>query len=456
MSKKIIVIGSGPAGYPAAFKLAELGAEVTVVEKEQVGGVCLNWGCIASKSYLDAAHRFHAMHSLKDLTQDGSENLLKSVQDKLSWEKIQNRRLHTITKLRNGLKMQFKAKKINLVSGTASFKSSNEINIETDGKTITEKFDYAIIACGTESFFPPPFNAHKEKLLDNKTVFSLEKLPKSIIIVGGGVIGVEFACLFNAMGTKVDIVEIMPDILVGEDANIVRVLKTSFEKSGIKIHLGKKAKDVEINGGVKKITLEDGTEMQAEHILVAAGRTAELENLKLDNVSVKWDKKGIAVDENFQAGQKNIYIIGDVNGKMLLAHAASAQGVACANNIMGQKSFYDNNLVPKCIYTWPESASVGLNKTQAEKAGKQVKTLKAFFMSNGKAQATGETQGFVQITVDAASDEILGAQIIGSGATEIIHTFAVALYTKMKTEDLKKIIFAHPTMSETIHEALYR
>jgi dihydrolipoamide dehydrogenase len=455
MSKKIAVIGSGPAGYPAAFRLAGLGADVTVIEKEEIGGVCLNWGCIPSKSYLDSAHRLEILKSLENLTADGSETELEKISKNISWEKIQSRRTQTVSMLKKGLEHAFKLKKINLIKGMASFVSNKEISIKTQGKTIKETFDYFIIACGSESFFPPPFGKYKEKLLDNKSVFSLEKQPHSIIIIGGGVIGVEFACFFSALGVKVDIVEIMPNILPGEDENIVRVIKSSLEKRGISIHLGLKAKDLKISGDRKELVLENGAILKAEHILVAAGRTFGGGGLGLENARVSWDSKGIKVDKDFKAAG-NIYAVGDANGQMMLAHAASAQGVYVANHVMGGETFYDNSLVPKCIYTFPESASVGLDKNRAEKEGRRVKAGRAFFLSNAKAQSTGETEGFVQIISDAENGQILGAQIAGGSATEMIHIFSVAILSEMTAEDFKKVIFAHPTMSETIAQALER
>jgi dihydrolipoamide dehydrogenase len=455
MSKKIIVIGSGPGGYPAAFELAKLGAEVTVVEKEQIGGVCLNWGCIPSKSYLDSAHRFKTAESLTEFVSNGGKTAVENLRKNLSWEKIQNRRNQTVAKLQNGLASTFRAKKINLMRGEASFKSSNEIEVKTPEKTYVENFDFCIIACGTESFFPPPFDKFKDKLLDNKTVFSLKKLPRSVIIIGGGVIGLEFACFFSALGVSVDIAEIMPNILPGEDENIVKTLKNSLEKRGVKFHLNTKVKEIKIEGAVKTVQTHDGTVMRAEEILVAAGRVLNTAKLGLEKVNVSWDAKGIKTDENFKAAD-NIYAVGDANGKMLLAHAASAQGVYAACHIMGKECHYNNDLVPKCIYTSPEAASVGLNKLQAEKRGVSVKTQRAFFVSNGMAQATGETEGFVQIVSNAASAKILGAQIAGHAATEFIHVFSVAIAAKMTVQDLKKVIFAHPTMSETIAQALDR
>lgn len=451
MSKKIAVIGAGPGGYPAAFRLAELGAKVTLIEKEEIGGVCLNWGCIPSKSYLDIAYKAEACEKLADFASDKPQESGKV----LSWDKIQNRRKLTISKIKKGLEQAFKSKKIKLIKGRAGFVSDREIIIKTKEETLKEIFDCYIIACGSESFFPPPLDKLRGKLLDNKTIFSLEKLPASLIIAGGGVIGAEFAYFFATLGVKIDIAEIMPDILPGEDENLVRAVKSSLTKKGVGIHLGSKITDIKISEEGKTVVFENGKTLKADNVLVAAGRVFESRELGLENTKIKSDSKAIMVDENFKASD-NIYAVGDANGQMMLAHAASAQGVYVANLIMGKNGFYDNNLVPRCIYTHPEIASVGLDKTSAEKKGLRVKVQRAFFASNGKAQSTGETEGFVQIVSDAENSRILGAQIAGQSATEIIHILSVAISAKMTTENLKKVIFAHPTMSETISQALER
>lgn len=456
MAKKILVIGAGPAGYPAALKARELGCEVTLAERAQVGGVCLNWGCIPSKSFLDAAHRFHTVSHLGGLLNDGSAPALEAVRAAMSWEKIQARRQGVIEKLKGSLKKYFDAKGVKLVNGTASFVSPNEVEIAGPDGNVRVQFDAAIIAAGTRPFFPKPFDAFREKLLDNDRVFSLPRLPKSVIVVGGGVIGAEFSCFFNALGSQVDIVEMLPGLIPGEDDAAVRALQSSFDKRGIKLHLGKTASGVAEEGGLKALTLSDGTVLRAEEILVAAGRVCELAPLKLENAGIAWDRKGVKVDSRLRTSVPHIFAAGDVNGLSLLAHAATMQGEIAAENAAGKDAECDNSLIPRCIYTWPEIASVGLNKKQAESAGRTVRQQRAFFMASGRAMTQDETEGFVQVVSDAATGEILGAQIAGVSATEMIHIFSVAIKAKMTVSDLKGVVFAHPTMSETIHEALLR
>ena len=452
MSKKVLIIGSGPAGYPAALRLKELGAEPTIVESWDFGGTCLNRGCIPSKSLLDVGYRVHSMDALKSLMTEGKT--LNFTPDMLSWDKIKARREAAVAKLRTSLEKLFQMKKIEVVRGKASFISPNEAAIVTAAGPVVKNFDYAIIASGTRPGFPPPFDAFKAQLTDSDRVFDLAKLPKSVIVVGGGVIGLEFACFFNSLGVEVSVVELMANILAGEDDTMIRTLKTSFEKRGIKFHLGKKTAVVEIVVGMKTLVLDDGARISAEEVLVGAGRSADLSALGLEKLGLKWDRKGIKVNAHMRTELKTIYAAGDINGISLLAHSASRQGEIAAENIMGANRAFDDGIVPKCIYTWPEAGTVGLNKAQAEAKGLTVKTARAYFLGIGKAVTHDETEGFAQIVYDATDETILGAQIVGGSATELIHVLAVAVKFKLKRRDMREIIYAHPTMAEVIHEAL--
>lgn len=434
MSKKVAVIGSGPAGYPCAFKLKSLGADVSLIEKDQAGGVCLNWGCIPSKSYLDACHKFQIAKTNSDV--------------KISWPEIKQKKDTAIKKLQLGLKSLFKSKGLNYIEGTAKFISKNEL--EVNGEKL--KFDDIVIAVGTQAFYPPGLAEHKDKLLDNKSVFDLEVLPKSITIIGGGVIGMEFACLFNASGVEVNVVEMLDTILPFEDSSISTQLKRVLEKRGIKFHLKTKAEKVEFNGDEKIITLDNGEVLKSEQVLVCVGRTCELQDLGLESVGIEYSNKGVKVDEKTLLVKDNIYAIGDVNGLHQLAHAASKQGEVCAKNIMGEKSDYSRYHIPKVIYTWPEVASVGITKKQADE--QNTKNYKTFYLANGRAVAQGDTEGFLEIFTDEKSGKILGAHIIGATASEIIHIVAVAIHANMTKDELKDMVFAHPTFSELIYEAL--
>ncbi|MCK5106450.1 MAG: dihydrolipoyl dehydrogenase [Elusimicrobiales bacterium] len=452
MNKNIIIIGSGPAGYPCALKLKELDANVTIIEKGNFGGTCLNRGCIPSKSYLDAGHRVHSLEILKSLLKDDQE--LNFNTSMLSWDKIKQRKTDVIGKLRTSLEKMMQMKKVEIIKGKASFESANKVKIQTAQGEVTKEFDYAVIATGTNPSFPPPFADFKNKLLDSDRIFDIPKLPKSLAIIGGGVIGLEFACFFNSMGTDVSVIELMPNILPGEDAMVTRALKTSFEKRGIKFYLGKKTETLEIADDKKTLNLDDGTKIEVEEILVGTGRSADLKDLNLEALKLKHDNRGLKVNDLLQTEIENIYAIGDINGISLLAHSATKQGEIAAENIMGAKKTFDSNIVPKCIYTWPEVASIGLNKSEADAKGIEAKTQRNYFNFSGKALTTEAAEGFVQIVYNTADDSIIGAQIVGQSATELIHIIAVAIKFKLKRSDMKELIFAHPTMAEGIGEAL--
>lgn len=451
MSKKVIVIGSGPGGYPAALRLKELGAEVSIVEAWDFGGTCLNRGCIPSKAFLDTGHRVHAFEGLRKLLKDGSGANFSP--DMLDWEKVKARRADVILKLRSSLEKLFQAKKIEVIRGRAAFSGPNEVTVKTADGEIKKTFDAAILAAGTRPAFPPPFRDFHAELTDSDRIFDLPRLPKSLLIVGGGVIGLEFACFFNSIGVKVEVLELLPDILAGEDPQVTRAVRSSFEKRGVKFHFGKKTVKIDIAGGLKTVELEDGTKLQAEEILVGAGRAADLTGMGLEAIGLPWDRRGVKVNDRMLTAVPGVYAVGDVNGISLLAHSASRQGEIAAENIMGADHAFDDSIVPKCVYAWPEVGSVGLNKAQAEAKGLAVKTVRSFYLGIGKAVATDETEGFAQL-VFAEDETLLGAQLVGGPATELVHVLALGVKLKLRKKDLKEIIYAHPTMAEAIHEAL--
>jgi dihydrolipoyl dehydrogenase len=455
---KIVVIGAGPGGSAAAMKAVEYGAEVTQIEQDfnSIGGTCLNRGCIPSKAFLDSAHKLHVLKTLSTITQDDAGELIAKLGNKFSWEKIQARRERIVTGLRENLTKYIKSQKINLVCGKASFKSDSEVEIETEKGTVTEKFDYAVIAVGNKIFYPKPFDSVRDKMLDSDKVFKLKKFPKSVTIVGGGVIGVEFACFFNAMGSNVEIVEISPSLLAGEDEMSARTLQNSFKKRGIKLHLSKTVESVSIEGECKVVKLNDGTEIKSDEIMVCAGRRFDPSELNLDKAGIKYDAKHIIVDKTMQTNVKNIYAVGDINGYYQLAHAAGEHGAIAMESIFGNKTDYNDDLIPRCVYSWPEVASVGINKKQATERGIKVKAYRVFMASSAKAITHDETEGFLQILADEETDKILGAQFVGLSATELIHIVSVAMKTKMTAGELSKVVFAHPTVAESIYEALDR
>ena len=445
--KKVIIIGSGPAGYPAALKLKALGADVKIVENWTFGGTCLNRGCIPSKAIIEIGHRYHNIKEIKDFFEG-------NIDFKPKWDKIKEHKNKVVTNLRTSLEKLFTIKKIEVIRGSARILSDKKIEVENNGTKNEHEFDNLIIATGTKPSYPPPFEQFRDFLTDSDKVFDLEKKPEKLIIVGAGVIGIEMACFFNSIGTDVSVIDIMPNILPFEDESVTRVLKQSLEKRNIKFYLGVKTKEIKINGSEKTIILDNGSELKADEIMVAAGRTADLKRINLEAAQIKYGKF-IEVNEYMQSSNQNIYAVGDVNGISLLAHSATRQGEISALNIMGHREKFDKNIVPNCIYSFPEVASVGIRLKEAKEKNINVKTKKAFFQVLGKAVATFNTEGFIQIITDE-NEVILGAQIIGGPATEIIHILSIAVKFKMKASELNSIIYAHPTMSEIIMEALKR
>ena len=447
MEKHIAIIGAGPAGQEAALKAAKMGTKVTLIEQGELGGVCLNCGCVPSKTWLSAAHEFA---SLKEIAKYSTkEEELSSLSSSYDFSKIQKRRQAVIARLKRGLDFLYKNARVNIIKGSAKIKDSKTIIVNNQEIT----FDVLVLACGTKAFYPAAFEKFKDKLLDNSNIFNLERLPKSVTILGGGAIGCEFACFFNALGVKVVLVEKLPAIALAMGQDISRAITTALEKRGVEIKTGIGAKDLEISGQEKTIILENGEKITSEEILLALGRVADLSGLNLEVLNITYDKKGVKVNPQTMQLKDNVYAVGDITGLSLLAHAASAQASAAINHILTGKAEYNNDLIPAVLYTWPEAASVGLIK---EKAAVPVKLHKSFYLANGRALSQGDTEGFAQILTEEESGKIVGAQIVGVQAGEMIHLIALVIKNKMTLADLEQITFAHPTLSEVLKDASLR
>lgn len=436
MANHIVIIGAGPAGEAAAKALRRLGGpslQITVVEKEKAGGLCLNKGCIPSKSLLEQVRKRSDMKL------------------PISWADLQPWKTTVVDTLRTHLESTFKKLKINWINGTAQFKNASTLLISTKEGEKTLPFDKAIIATGTDAFFPPPFDALRSELLDSDKMLEIAQTPSSIIVVGGGAVGCEFACLLNAAGSRVTIIEMTEGLLPGEDAAVVSALTRSFEERGIAIKTGIKVDKAEKISNGWSLRLSDGSSLESDKVLVCVGRVPSVASLGLENAGIKAERM-ITINDEMQTTNPHIYAVGDVAGTRL-AHAAAAQAEAAAANALGGHQKYDDRFVPRCLYSWPEVASVGAWKHQFEKDNRPVKTARAFFQGSAKALAAEETEGFVQIVIDPANDHIAGAQIIGPHATELIHIFSVAMKKEMTAKELSEVMFAHPTLSEVIKEA---
>ncbi len=452
--KKIVVIGGGPAGYPAALKAASLGAQVTLIEKNQLGGVCLNCGCIPSKSFLEGAHRFQTAFSA---TMFAGEEGSKAAQDLFNardFNKLKARQQQATQKLVQGISFLLKKAHVEVINGEASFVDAHTLSVRTQAGEQKISFDGAILATGSEAFYPAPLDTLRGQIYDNSNFFTMEKLPQSMAIIGGGVIGCEMADFLNAFGADVHIIEMQPRLLPLEDETVSRTLAQAFTKRGINLYTGVGATDVHQTADGFEIILSDGKTIQAQAVLAAIGRAVDLSALHLERIGVEWSRKGVKVNPQTMQLVDNIYAAGDVTGLMQLAHAATRQGEVAASNLCGVAAEYNNTRVPRAVYTTPEVASIGLNAAQAAEKGLAVKKHKSFFLANGRAVAQGQTDGYVEWLSDAQTGKLLGACSVGAHASELIHMAAIALEAQLTVEQLKRVIFAHPTFAETWAEAL--
>lgn len=441
--KKIVVIGGGPAGYPAALQAASLGAQVTLVEKNKLGGVCLNCGCIPSKSFLDFAHKWA-------LTREwGNTN-------NVNLDQLKTRQQNATQKLVQGIGFLLKKAGVTVLQGVGRLDGEHAVLVHlATGEEVRLEADGIILATGSEAFVPPPFDTLKDKIYDNSTFFTMPRLPKKIAIVGGGVIGCEMADCMCALGVEVHLIEMQPRLLPLEDENAARTLTQTFIKRGIVLHLGVSATDVRAENELFTLTLSDKTSLTCEAVLVAIGRKVLTDGLGLETIGVTATRKGVSVNPETLQLKNDVYAAGDLNGLCLLAHAASRQGQVAAGNVCGVPMVYHNERVPRAIYTTPEIASVGQTRAQLQESQIPFKTHKSFLLANGRAVAQGETTGYVEIYSHTQSGLILGANLVGAHATELIHIISVALAGNFTVSQLKEVIFAHPTLAESIGEALH-
>ena len=450
---KVAVLGAGPGGYVSAIKLAQLGAEVILIEKEHIGGTCLNEGCIPTKVLLNTTELYHRLN--KDPMSLGLE--IEKV--KLNWQLVQDRKNMVVSQLVDGVKAILDTNGVNVISGRGNFLNNHEIEVITDTKERKiVPFDKAIIATGSKPIRIPVPGIDLDGVLTSTEALSLDSVPESICIIGGGVIGVEFANIFSNGGSKVTIVEMLPDIVANMDQDVVECLKVQLMESGIQLHVNSRVDRIEKEGDSLKVTVTTPNGVKrivAEKVLVATGRKPNTEDLGLERVGVRTEKGSVVVDNSMKTTVDNIYAIGDCTGKVLLAHVASFQGIVAAENIMGKFVPVDFRTIPYCVYTKPEIASVGLTEKQALEKGYRVKVSKFPLYANGKSVIMGEVNGLVKFVVDEETDEILGLHMAGNNATELIHMGALAIRLEATIDEILTTIHAHPTVSESILEAAH-
>lgn len=446
----VTVIGGGPGGYVAAIRAAQLGFKVGLVERDKLGGVCLNWGCIPSKALLKSAELYSKV-------KEGEEYGISAKELSYDFSKIIKRSRDVADRQSKGVEYLMKKNKIEVVSGTAKFTGKNSLEVTKDGKVVdTIKTKNTIIATGGRPRTIPGVTIDGKKVISSSEAMVLPKQPKSMIVIGAGAIGVEFAYFYNVFGTKVTIVEMLPTILPVEDKEITKILDSSFRKSGIEILTNTKVDSVTVGEEVTvKVSGKEGTQtLKGEVALMAIGVQGNVENLGLETLGVKVEKGFIKVDQFGKTNAEGVYAIGDVSGPPLLAHVASHEGIVAAEHIAGKaKHGIDRNNIPGCTYCQPQVASVGMTEEAALAAGYKLKIGRYPYRPLGKAMATGETVGTIKLIFDEKYGELLGAHIIGAEATEMIHELVVAKSLETTYEEIFRTIHAHPTFSEGIMEA---
>ena len=446
----MIVIGGGPGGYVAAIRAAQLGMKVGLVERDKLGGVCLNWGCVPSKALIKSAELYNAFKK----SQEFGISHTGLIYD---FSKIISRSRGVADRISKGVEYLMKKNKIEIISGTAKLTGRNSIEVTKDGKvTDTIKSKSIILATGGRPRSVPGVTIDRKKIITSTEAMSLPEQPKSLIVIGGGAIGVEFAYFYNSFGTKVTIVEMLPSILPIEDKEITKILDSSLKKSGIDILTNTKVESVKIDHEVTvTVSDKDGKkDIKADLALMAVGVQANIENIGLEAIGVKTERGFIIVNEFGKTNIDGIYAIGDVSGPPLLAHVASHEGIIAVDHIAGKaKHGIDQLNIPSCTYCQPQVASVGLTEEAAVAKGYKVKIGRFPFRPLGKAMAIGETEGIVKLVFDEKYGELLGAHIIGSEATEMIAELGIAKALETTWEELHNTMHAHPTLSEAVMEA---
>ncbi|HIG0356072.1 dihydrolipoyl dehydrogenase [Clostridium sporogenes] len=448
---KLVVIGGGPGGYVAAIRGAQLGAEVTLIEKENLGGTCLNVGCIPTKVLLHSSELLNEIKEAKTLGIEVNEEV------KVNWTQLQNRKTIVVNTLVSGVSSLLEHNKVKVINGTATFEGKNSIKVTKDqGESENIQFDNVIISSGSIPFIPPIEGRELEGVIDSTGALSLDSIPKSMVIIGGGVIGIEFANIFNSLGCKVTVIEMLPFILPPVDREISEILKGKFKGDGIDIYNNCKVTKVEKSNENLNVSFEENNSklnINTEKVLIAVGRRANISNLNLESIGVSTEKGCILVNDSMETNIKGIYAIGDCTGKNMLAHVASDQGIIAVENIMGKHKKMDYKTVPACVYTKPELASVGLTEEQAKQKGIDYKVGKFPLIYNGKSLIMNDTEGLIKIIADKKYEEVLGVHILGPRATDLITEAALALRLEATLEEIITTVHAHPTIGEAMKEA---
>jgi dihydrolipoamide dehydrogenase len=450
MPTRLTIIGAGPGGYVAAIRAAQKGAQVTVVEDSEVGGTCLNRGCIPTKTLIASAEALEHVRRAADFGIEAPGNIGYNL------TKIRERKDKVVSLQVKGIRGLFKSWGVTLIEGRGSLLSSDTVRVvRKDGTTTDLKSDKIIIATGSSPAKLPGFSFDGESVITSDEAVQLGKIPRSLLIVGAGVIGSEFAFIYRTFGAEVTMVELLPRALSTEDEDMSGIIEREFKKSGIKLLTNVKVENAEKDAeGMMIAKLSNGQEIHAEMILVSIGRSMNSGNLGLDTVGVATGKRGeITVDGRMETSVPGIYAVGDITGKILLAHVASHQGLVAVENALGGNDTMDYEVVPSGIFTMPEVGSVGLREHEAREKGIKYRVGRFPYRALGKAHAIGKITGLVKVIADEASDKVLGVHVCGVHATDMVHEGALAIRTGTTATKLGRMIHAHPTLAEAVMEA---
>ena len=457
MSEKnfdVIVIGGGPGGYVAAIRAAQLKMKVALVEANHLGGICLNWGCIPTKALLRSSEIYHYMNHADSFG-------LKVKGLEFDVEKIVQRSRGVAKQLSGGIAHLLKKNKVTVFDGWAKLKGKGKIAVEKDGKVFEElSGKHIVIATGARARQLPGLEPDGELIWTYKEAMIPAEMPKSLLVVGSGAIGIEFASFYRTLGVDVTVVEVMDRVMPVEDEEISKLAQKQFEKQGMKIITGATVKKFDKSKTNVKVTYEDknrkAQEITVDRVIMAVGIVANTENIGLENTKVKLDRGHIVTDPYLKTDEPGMYAIGDVTGAPWLAHKASHEGIICIEKIAGMNNVHPMNKsnIPGCTYCHPQVASVGLTEAKAKEQGYKVKVGRFPFMGNGKAIALGEPEGLVKTVFDEKTGELLGAHMVGAEVTELIQGFVIGKSMEATEEDFMHTIFPHPTLSEMMHESV--
>ncbi len=448
----LIVVGAGPGGYPAAIRGSQLGFKVACIERERAGGICLNWGCIPTKALLKSADAMRTVQHAADfgITIKGEIGF--------DWTKVISRSRGVSEKLASGVDSLFRKYGVTPIKGTATLTGRGKVEVKTATGVNKLEAPRIIIATGARAKFLPGIEADGDRVITYRDAMVLPEAPKSIVVIGAGAIGVEFADFWNAFGVEVTIIEFMPRLVPIEDEEVSKLLARSFQKKGIKILVGTKTTGVKVNGKTvtTSYTTPDGKDGQitTDRVLLAVGVQANVEGIGLEGMGVKLDRGFIQVDDHYQTTSPGIWAVGDCAGPPLLAHVAMQEGARCVEWMAGKKPQLVNyDAIPGCTYCQPEIASIGKTEAQALEVGLDIKVGKFPFSINGKALGAGHTEGFVKIITNKARGEIIGVHAIGHGVTDLIAEMSLAMTSEATVHDIMTAIHPHPTLSEVVLEA---